>query len=188
MWAETRTKNVMKMYNTNERSAHMCRTDPCLNVVTYWPKGKPKGFRWCENDGGELLPEGESLPPVVCKTVSQVEKLGGVVSCLSMYTDDIDAVGPDEEALEKLYSVMNKVWRCKVVPSDFMLGVKREMFVENGLKKVRMSQPAFFEDAFSEFHTCTKPHLSTKKFPKIPLPEDVVINKSMAGETAEEQK
>ena len=188
MWAETRTKNVMKMYNTYEWSAHMCRTDPCLNVVTYWPKGKPKGFRWCENDGGELLPEGESLPPVVCKTVSQVEKLGGVVSYLSTYTDDIDAVGPDEEVLEKLYSVMNKVWTCKVVPSDFMLGVKRDIFVENGVKKVRMSQPAFFEDAFSEFHTCTKPYLSTKKFPRIPLPEDVVINKSMAGETAEEQK
>ena len=188
MWAETRTKNVLKMYNSDKWSVHICKTDPCLNVVTYWPKGKPAGFRWCENDGGELSPEGDILPPVVCKTIQQVEDLGGVVSYLSIYTDDIDAVGPDEEVLAKIYEVMNKVWTCKVVPNDFMLGVKRDIFVENGVRKVRMSQPAFFEDAFAEFHTYTKPYLDKKPFPKIPLPTDTVINKSMAGETEEERK
>ena len=109
MWAKTRTKNVLEMYNTNEWSVHICKTDLCLNVVTHWPKGKPVGFKWCENEGGELSPEGGNLPTVSCSTVLQAEKLGGVVSYLSIYTDDIDAVGPDEDVLEKIYSVMNKV-------------------------------------------------------------------------------
>lgn len=75
-----------------------------------------------------------------------------------------------------------------MVPSDFMLGIKREIYTEGGVKKVRMSQSAFFENAFDEFSLYTKTYLSSQKFPKTPLPPGTVINKSCAGKDEKEIK
>ena len=132
--------------------------------------------------------EGTTLPPVNFQTVEAVEKLGGIVSYMSVYTDDIDVVGPKPEVLEKIRLVMNEHWKCKVVPSDFMLGIKRDIYVEEGVKKVRMSQSAFFENAFDEFSLYTKTYLSSQKFPKTPLPPGTVINKSCGGKDEKEIK
>ena len=32
---------------------------------------------------------------------------------MSVYTDDIDVIGPDPEVLEKIRLVMNQQWKCK---------------------------------------------------------------------------
>jgi hypothetical protein len=87
---------------------------------------------------------------------------------VSVYTDDIDVIGPDGAALEKTRDVMNKVW-------------KRDARVEGGVKKVRMSQAAFFENAFDEFELHAQACISSGKFPSTPLPHNVVINKSMGA-------
>ena len=57
---------------------------------------------------------------------------GGVVNYLSVYTDDIDCVGPVESVLDEIYDVMNGVWPSRVVDSGFMLGVKRDFCKEGG--------------------------------------------------------
>jgi hypothetical protein len=62
------------------------------------------------------------------------------------------------------------------------------MYMEAGVKKVRMSQAAFFENAFREFDLHTRPHETSGRFPKIPLPTGQVINKSMAAKDEEEKK
>ena len=185
MWAETRTKQILKMYDSPNWSVHICKSDPCLNIITHWPNGKPAGFKWRTFGDENLDPEGGNLPSVHHKTVEEVKKMGGITSYMSVYTDDIDVVGPDEKVLEMVRDVMHKVWNCKYVPSDFMLGMKREIFEEKGVRKVRMSQAAFFMNAFDEFDTYTKPYLSTRKFPSTPLPHNTVINKSMAGDENE---
>ena len=43
------------------------------------------------------------------KTVEEVKALGGITSYTSVYTDDIDVIGPDGAVLEKIRDVMNKV-------------------------------------------------------------------------------
>jgi hypothetical protein len=83
---------------------------------------------------------------------------------------------------------MNASWKCKVAPSDFMLGVQRDIYMEAGIKKVRMSQAAFFENAFNEFGLHTKTFVASGKFPRTPLPPGVVINKSMAAKDEQEKK
>ena len=188
MWAETRTKNILKMYNSDEWSVYTCKTDPCLNVITHWPNGKPPGFSWKTSGGTELDAEGSFLPKVEFKTVKEVKAAGGIVSYMSVYTDDIDVVGPDEKVLEKIRDVMNGVWTCKYVPSDFMLGMKRDIYEEKGVRKVRMSQAAFFENAFDEFELYTQSYITSGKFPSTPLPHNVVINKSMGAKDDEEKE
>jgi hypothetical protein len=188
MWAETRTKKILEMYDNKNWSVYICKTDPCLNVITHWPDGKPDGFTW-KTLGDEMLDaEGTCLPSVNFETVEKVKEKGGITSYMSVYTDDIDVIGPDPEVLEKIRLVMNKHWKCKIVPSDFMLGIKREVYVEGGVKKVRMSQAAFFENAFDEFGLYTKHYISSQKFPKTPLPPGMIINKSAGGKDENEIK
>jgi hypothetical protein len=90
--------------------------------------------------------------------------------------------------LEKTRLVMNASWKCKVAPSDFVLGIQRDIFVEEGAKKERMSQAAFFESAFQEFDLCTRPHVTSGRLPKTALPPGVAINISMAAKDEEEKK
>jgi hypothetical protein len=99
MWAETRTKKILEMYNTANWSVYICKTDPCLNVITYWPKGKPEHFRWKEDGKAALDAEGSELPSPAFKTTEKVKEMGGITSYMSVYTDDIDVVGPDKEVL-----------------------------------------------------------------------------------------
>ena len=188
MWAETRTKKILEMYDDKTWSVHICKTDPCLNVITYWPDGKPTNFQWKSFGNEPLDAEGTKLPSALFKTTEEVKRMGGITSYMSVYTDDIDVVGPDKEVLEKIRLVMNKAWNCKIVPSNFMLGVQRDVYMEEGVKKVRMSQAAFFENAFDEFELYTKSYKTSCKYPKIPLPAGVVINKSMAAKDDEEKK
>ena len=54
------------------------------------------------------------------------------MSYLSVYTDDIDCVGPDEGILGEIFSTMNAVWPSREVDSGFMLGMKREFYDEGG--------------------------------------------------------
>ena len=188
MWAETRTKKILQMYDGPKWSVYICKTDPCLNVITYWPDGKPQHFKWKSNGDAELNAEGTSLPSPAFKTADEVTKMGGITSYMSVYTDDIDVVGPDKDVLEKIRVVMDKHWTCKIVPSDFMLGVQRDIFMDKGVKKVRMSQAAFFENAFNEFEMYTKTYTTSGRFPKTALPPGIVINKSMAAKDEEEKK
>jgi hypothetical protein len=113
-----------------------------------------------------------------------------VVSYLSVYTDDIDCVGPDEGILGEIFETMNRVWPSREVDSGFMLGVKRDFYEEDGVRKVRMSQPAFFENAFeSEFKLYANPYLEgRKKFPNTPLPPGTFLSKADAGKDEGEQK
>ena len=49
--------------------------------------------------------------------MAEVEKLGGVVNYLSVYTDDIDCIGPDEDILNDIYKTMNGVWESREIDS-----------------------------------------------------------------------
>ena len=139
---------------------------------------------------GSLTPDGNSLPLPSYATVEQIESWGGVVSYLSVYTDDIDCVGPDEGVLEEIFQTMHKIWPSREVDSGFMLGIKRDFYEEKGVKKVRLSQPDFLENAFEgEFAMYSNPYLEgRKKLPRTPLPPGTFISKANAGKDAEEVK
>jgi hypothetical protein len=143
-WAETRTEKILQTCDNGNWSVHARETDPCLDVITCWPNGKPSNFRWKEEGKQELTAEGTELPVPEFKTTEEVTRMGSTTSCMSARTDDIDVVGPDKNILEKTRLVMNASWKCKIAPSDFMLGIQRDIFVEEGVKKVRVSQAAFF--------------------------------------------
>ena len=66
-------------------------------------KTSDSSFSWksYEEDGGPT-PDGNSLPLPSYAQVAEVEKLGGVVNYLSVYTDDIDCIGPDEDILNDI--------------------------------------------------------------------------------------
>lgn len=132
----------------------------------------------------------QSLPKPQYMTVEDVERLGGVVNYLSVYTDDIDCVGPDMGVLEEIYRVMDGVWPSREVDSGFMLGMKREFYeTEGGVNCVRMSQPDFIEEAVEEFSQYTRPYTEgRKKLPSTPLPPGTFISKMDAGKDESEVK
>lgn len=72
-----------------------------------------------------------------------------------VYTDDCDVIGDDEDMMQSIYAAISSKWGAKIVPADFVLGVKRDLTVdaETGSMTVDLSMGAFIDgmvDAFAE--------------------------------------
>jgi hypothetical protein len=46
---------------------------------------------------------------------------------VSIHTDDLDAGGTDDEILDCIFKTLDERWKIKATPSDFMLGIKRNV-------------------------------------------------------------
>ena len=75
-----------------------------------------------------------------------------------------------------------------VVPSNFVLGVKRELSVDHeGRWSITMSMAAFIEDLYEVFKEDLARHLG-KRIPKIPFPEGLILTKANTPDEGEIDK
>ena len=44
---------------------------------------------------------------------------------MSVHTDDLDAVGTNQQILDEIFKQLDDEWSVEETPVDFMLGVKR---------------------------------------------------------------
>jgi len=109
-----------------------------------------------------------------------------------IHSDDCDMIGSSTEMMKEIMSRFDKKWGCKVVESDFMLGVKRVMKNDPSKEDYKPDLPVTVEltmtayidgvcESFKEelegFH---RKHVST------PFPEKTFISKDKSSITKEE--
>ena len=67
------------------------------------------------------------------------------------YVDDLDGASECKEHLDEIYETMDKAWKCKEVPSSFMLGIKRTRTEDDGICMMHMSMEAYVEGMHNAF-------------------------------------
>ena len=71
------------------------------------------------------------------------------------FVDDIDCASESKEDPQMLYEAMNKAWKCKIVPSDFILGVMRTRSIDSeGKHQMKLNMEAYIKgmrNSFEEF-------------------------------------
>ena len=101
---------------------------------------------------------------------------------LLCYVDDIDCATETKDHAEEIFSIMNKAWKCKEVPSSYMLGISRTLTTENGIRKMHMSMSSYVEGMYNTF----KEHIS-KRTVKTPCEHNLLLTLS-AEEISQENK
>ena len=99
------------------------------------------------------------------------------------HVDDVDVIGESKEGLTRILERVKTLWPVKEVPAGFMLGMKRETFVKDGVTYVKLSQGACVEEHYEKF----KKYMP-KKIPNLPMRPGSTFNKSNAAKTDEEAK
>ena len=82
-----------------------------------------------------------------------------------IHTDDADMIGESEEMFDFICNACDKKWKIKVVDSDFMLGVKRELKDESGEFSVTLTMTAYIDGMVEAFKDELPDHVNT------PFPE-----------------
>mgnify|MGYP002629519686 FL=1 len=71
------------------------------------------------------------------------------------YVDDIDCASESKEDPQAIFEIMDKAWKCKVVPSDFILGVMRtRSYDSEGRLQMKLNMEAYIKgmkNSFEEF-------------------------------------
>ena len=183
-WFNTRQTKLLKIFNDKKFSSAVCKSEPCLMTIIYWPSGnKPKDFNLKDWDMTVTSPDDDKLPTPAIASKDEIEAMGGKVTLMLTHVDDVDMLSDETETLERVFEMVEKEWPVKRVPSDFLLGFKREKFSEGGVTYVRMTQAACASEHVEKF----KKYMP-KRTPKVPIPPGTTLNKSNAGKDEKEIK
>jgi hypothetical protein len=91
----------------------------------------------------------------------------------------VDLVGKNKGSLKETIKEVKKEWPIKEVSTEFMLGMKREKCVKDGVVHVKITQGACAKGHYEKFKA-----YMPKKTPTMPMIANSALNKSHAGETA----
>ena len=70
-----------------------------------------------------------------------------------IHTDDVDMVGESKEVMKEVNDIIHEKWNTKIVDSDYVLGVKREIAEHPKGLTSTMSMPAFIDQMVFTFQT-----------------------------------
>ena len=91
-----------------------------------------------------------------------------------IYTDDVDLIGGSSSMMQEICDIFHKKWGCKVVDSDFVLGVKRVVTGKDGPEmKVEMTMTAYVDGMVEAF----KGHISDMPDVDTPVPVKCFLSK-----------
>ena len=82
-----------------------------------------------------------------------------------IHTDDADMIGDSEDMFDVICAACDKKWKIKVVSSDFMLGVKREITETADEFSVTLTMTAYIDGMVKAFEDDLPKHVNT------PFPE-----------------
>ena len=126
--------------------------DPCLFVIDRDTSIEdPDSLPHAENpelthvrERGHLAPMESGLPDCIPSHI--------IRSWVLIHTDDCDAYGEDMSILHDINNIMNDKWTTEIVDSSFVLGVKRELSIDDeGLWSFKMSMSAFISDLYDVY-------------------------------------
>ena len=182
-WFNTRQKALLELLNNEQFSSFVAKSEPCLMSIVHWPKGKPTNFKLKEINLSVKNVEDDQMPPHIIKSKNEIERLGGALCHMLTHVDDVDLIGKNPTSLREIFKVVEAKWPVKEVPSEFMLGMKREIFKKDGISFVKLTQGACAREHFDKFIK-----YMPKKIPRLPIAPGQTLNKSHEGKTDREVK
>jgi hypothetical protein len=99
-------------------------------------------------------------------------KKGSKRTWISLWTDDADMVGDDDETLQQIFQRINAQWECKLTDPEYMLGVRRVVTEDDNEMSVHLTMTAFIDSMAETFKT----HLINRRI-HTPIPDKVFLHK-----------
>ena len=132
-WSDHRDQFLMERFSRPGWSITKCTYDPCLFYVQKDPK-----LCSTSKDGITTWKSKTNPDTRISSDVKFDDK--GILdptyrpasgeAWISIHTDDCDAVGTSDNLLNEIYSIIDAKWKSKIVPENYMLGVKRTTTVD----------------------------------------------------------
>ena len=178
-WFNTRQSKLLQMFNNDHWQSFVCTTEPCCMTLVHFPDGVPSDFKLRTIDMSVTDIDDTKLPTPIIATKADIESRGGVLVHMVTHVDDVDLVGKSKESLKEIISEVKKIWPIKEVGTDFMLGMKREKYIKDGVVYLRITQGACAREHYQKYSK-----YMPKKTPSLPMASGTVLTKQHAGETA----
>jgi hypothetical protein len=178
-WFNTRQSKLIKIFNNNNWSSFVCTSEPCMMTIVHWPNGCPTDFKLRQLDMTVKSACDDTLPSPTIPNIDDIERRGGILCHMITHVDDVDLVSKAESSLREIYKEVEKVWPIKEVSTEFMLGMKREKFVKDGVTFMKITQGACAREHYNNYIK-----YMPKKTPSLPILYNTALNKSDAGENA----
>ena len=105
---------------------------------------------------------------------------------ISIYVDDCDAVGTSEGILNTIYEIMNKKWSSRIVPPDYVLGVKRELVVEGDLRTLEMTMTPYVDGVVASFASDLASSHWNRRTPSTPFDPSLFLERAEDDAEAKE--
>ena len=93
---------------------------------------------------------------------------------MSLWTDDADMVGNNDEILQQVYQQVNAQWECKLTDPEYMLGIRRVITEDHDEMKVHLTMTAFSMTGAFEAHL-----LKRRISLHTPVPDKVFLHKGL---------
>lgn len=170
-WGLLRNYTILSTFNNEDRRKELeygmkrdqvKLSDKALGVIK---GGKTKGWR---------VKQAVMDPCLFIFTSPEQRK------CLAMiHTDDVDAIGESEEDLTFIFDIMHSIWQIKIVDSNYVLGVSRNITYNQDKEpcKVELTMTPYVKGMATVFLE----HLPTGTI-NIPFPEKLTLNKDDTSE------
>ena len=178
-WSIHRNDFIMKRFNQTDSngvrwSCHKSVMDPCLFVIDRHDASQGGQVRGAHlaRDGvdthRDVAHDDLALPSDVCRT------------WLLIHTDDCDAYSTSDEMLHEINDIMNSEWKTEIVDSSYVLGVKRDRWIDDdGMWHIKMSMHAFITDLAQAFASELAEAFGRRTV-RTPFPEELMLTKAIA--------
>ena len=174
-WSIHRNDFIMKRFNQTDPdgvrwSCHKSVMDPCLFIIDRHDAsqgGQVRDDHVMETQH-DAAHDDLALPNDVYRT------------WMLIHTDDCDAYSTSEKMLLEINDIMNHEWKTEIVDSSYVLGVKRDRWIDDdGRWHIKMSMHAFITDLAQAFASDLAEAFG-KRTVKIPFPEELMLTKAIA--------
>ena len=185
-WGLHRDKFILQHFNEGNWRCTRSRMDPCLFVIDRLPTihGTGGDSREPRSARQQADPPAEDIPhrdlPTGEEDMLDVEDLkakGIHRSWVLIHTDDCDMYGTSSSVLQEINQALDDEWKTEIVPSEFVLGVKRTLHRGDDGWKCTVSMTSFIDDMVSTFQSDLDSQFG-KRTVSIPFPEGLILSKS----------
>ena len=148
IWSQTRDKFLLSHFTKMGWTVTRSLCDPCLFHFVK-PRSSPKDSPQSSSAKQDSKPS-SSTPQEVYALI---------------HTDDVDMIGSDQGILTEVLEACDKEWKVKEIPSDFMLGVKREDVRKDGEFSVELTMTSYIDGMVKAFEEHHRPSKVSTPFP-----------------------
>ena len=163
LWEKERNQSLKSLFSKAPWKMYNTSRDPSLFIIDKILTKEQKDSKQFED---KLLPNHRNAIRVL----------------ITIWTDDVDMISKCAETMKQVYQIIDNKYKSKIVPSDYILGVNREVSRgPGGSMKCDLSMVSFIEGMAQSF----KEYIWDKKKATTPLPPGTFLHRD--PKTTEEE-